>query len=75
MPNDDSAHRWRPIRNFRITSWRCGAPAPGWAGFLFLGSLALNSKMLSRANHGHRSGTNMTARSIPHALVAITMLR
>jgi hypothetical protein len=31
--------------------------------------------MLSRANHGHRAGTNMPAMSIPHTPVAITMLR
>lgn len=49
--------------------------APGFAGFLFLGSRAVNSKMLSRANHGHKAGTSMPARSIPHAPVAITMLR
>jgi hypothetical protein len=45
------------------------------AGFVFFGSLAVNSKMLSRANHGHRAGTNMPAMSIPHTPVAITMLR
>jgi len=44
------------------------------AGFLFLGSLAVNSKMLSRANHGARAGTNMLAMIIAHAPVAITML-
>ena len=49
--------------------------APGSAGFLFLGSLAVNSKMLSRANHGARAGTNMLAMTIAHAPVAITMLR
>src|ERR1019366_9057062 len=49
--------------------------APGSAGFLVLGSLAVNSKMLSRANHGHRAGTSMPAMSIPHTPVAITMLR
>ena len=31
-PND-SAHRWRPIRNFRITTWRCGATIRCSAGF------------------------------------------
>jgi hypothetical protein len=48
--------------------------APGSAGFLFLASLAVSSKRLSRANHGHRAGTNMPAMSIPHTPVAITML-
>jgi hypothetical protein len=61
-------------------SSRCAAgppfdAVPGSAGFLFLGSLAVNSKMLSRANHGAGAGTNMPAMSIPQAPVAITMLR
>ncbi len=40
-----------------------------------MGSLEVNSKMLSRANHGARAGTNMLATTIAHAPVAITMLR
>jgi hypothetical protein len=48
--------------------------ASGSAGFLFFGSLAVNSKMLSRANHG-ADDANMPAMSIPHTPVAITMMR
>jgi hypothetical protein len=48
---------------------------PGSAGFLFLGSLAVNSKMLSRANHGAGPGINMRATIIMHTPVAITMMR
>ena len=25
LTTNDLAHRWRPIRNFRIATWRCGA--------------------------------------------------
>ena len=46
---------------------------PGSAGFLFFGSLAVNSKRLSRANHG--AGPKMPATSIAHTPVAITMQR
>ena len=49
--------------------------ALGSTGSLFFGSLAVNSKMLSRANQGHKAGTNMPAMSIPHTPVAITILR
>ena len=48
--------------------------APGSAGFLFFGSLAVNSKMLSRANHG-ADDANMPATIIAHTPIAITMLR
>ena len=48
--------------------------APGSAGFLFFGSLAVNSKMLSRANHG-ADDANMPANIIAHTPVAITMLK
>ena len=48
--------------------------APGSAGFLFFGSLAVNSKMLSRANHG-ADVANMPANIIAHTPVAITMLK
>jgi len=48
---------------------------PGSAGFLVLGSLAVNSKMLSLANHGATAGTNMLAMTIAHAPVVIMMLR
>src|ERR1035438_10026613 len=48
--------------------------APGSAGFLFFGSLAVNSKMLSRANHG-ADDANMPANIIAHIPVAITMLK
>jgi len=48
--------------------------APGSAGFLFFGSLAVNSKMLSRANHG-ADDANMPATIIAHIPVAITMQR
>jgi hypothetical protein len=47
--------------------------APGSAGFLFFGSLAVNSKRLSRANHG--AGPNKPTTIIAHAPVAITMQR
>ena len=47
--------------------------AVSWAGFLFLGCLAVNSKMLSLANHG--AGPRMPATIIAHAPSAITMLR
>jgi hypothetical protein len=48
--------------------------APGSAGFLFFGSLAVNSKMLSGANHG-ADDANMPTTIIAHTLAAITMLR
>ena len=47
-----------------------GAPA----GFLSFGSLAVNSKMLSRANHG-AAEANMPTKIIAQTPVAITMLR
>jgi len=46
--------------------------AAGSTGFLFFGSLAVNSKMLSGANHG--AGPRMPATIIAHAPSAITML-
>ena len=46
--------------------------ASGSAGFLFFGSLAVNSKMLSRANHG-ADDANMPANIIAQTPVAITM--
>ena len=55
-----------------------GIPGPPFvgapAGFLFFGSLAVNSKMLSRANHG-ADDANMPATIIAHTPAAITMLR
>jgi hypothetical protein len=48
--------------------------APRSAGFLCFGSLAVNSKMLSRANHG-ADDANMPATIIAHTPVAITILR
>jgi hypothetical protein len=44
------------------------------AGFLFFGSLAINSKMFSRANQGADEHT-MPATCIAHKPAAITMLR
>jgi len=49
--------------------------APDSAEFLFLGSLAVNSKTLSRANHGASPGINMPATIIPHTTVAMTIMR
>jgi hypothetical protein len=49
--------------------------SPGSAGSQFLGSLAVNSKRLSRANHGHGAGTKKPATIIAHTPVAITMQR
>ena len=46
---------------------------PGSAGFLFFGSLAVNSKRLSRANHG--AGPKMPTTIIAHTPVAITRQR
>ena len=47
--------------------------AAGSAGFLFFGTLAVNSKMLSGANHG--AGPWMPATIIAHAPSAIKRLR
>jgi len=49
-----------------------GGGSPGSAGFLFFGSLAVNSNMLSRANHG-ADDANKPANIIAHTPVAITM--
>ena len=50
------------------------AGVPGSAGFLSFGSLAVNSKMLSRASHG-ATDPNMPTTTIAHRPVAIRMLR
>jgi hypothetical protein len=52
----------------------CGG-VPDSAGSPFFGSLAVSSKRLSRANHGHGAGTKKPTTSSAHTPVATTMQR
>jgi hypothetical protein len=73
----DSTHDSGPSVTSELPTGVAGPPfgeAPTSAGFLFFGSLAVNSKMLSRANHG-ADDANMPATIIAHTPLAITMLR
>jgi hypothetical protein len=75
-PNDDLASGG-PSVTPELPADVPGSPfsgVPGSAGFLFFGSLAVNSKMLSRANHG-AADANMPTTTIAHTPVATTMLR
>lgn len=47
--SNDSAHRWRPIRNFRTTIWRCGAGIRCSAGFGRISVLGLPGRELKDA--------------------------
>ena len=46
---NDSAHRWRPIRNFRTTTWHCGAGIQCSAGFGRISVLGLPGRELKDA--------------------------